>query len=102
ARETDESERGHRRSPSKLGRRAFLAMSAGLAGGAAISGVLGARSRLFDEDVVAAASAQGLPTAATQPAAVVAAARSAQASAAGTLRVPPLATPRVVGGTSVF
>ncbi len=97
----DEIERAARGAPgSRVGRRAFLAMATGLAGGAAVSSLLGAH-RIVDDQAVARAAAQGIgDTPLVRPLAV-ASVQTAQ-TATGTLRVPPLLPPRLQGGVKVF
>src|SRR6266516_6491528 len=100
-RANDESERARWTGrTSSLSRRAFLAMATGLAGGAAISGVLGARR--FFEDGAAPVAAQNLVEPPRSIVASAVMAPSAQTRTGGSLPIPPLLSPRLQGGVKVF
>jgi suppressor of ftsI len=99
--ENDESERAAwKRRTGSLSRRSFLAMATGLAGGAAISAVLGAR-RYF-EDGAAPVAAQNIIEPPRSIVASAVEAASAQARTGGSLPIPPLLSPRLQGGVKVF
>ena len=87
---------------NRLGRRAFLALATGLAGGAAVSGAFGVVRRFADGPVVPSAAAQSVVAPNPLVLSSVTTAPEAQHAVSGTLHVPPLLPPRLQGGVKVF
>src|SRR5947207_2098456 len=86
---------------SRIGRRAFLALATGLAGGGAVSSLLGAR-RVLDEVAAPPAAAQSIRERARAAPLAIASVAEAQPATSGTLRIPPLLDARFDGAARVF